>query len=45
MRRGRKLDESENAQLLVVGSHGRGGFASMPLGSTTDKLLRSGGVR
>ncbi len=33
------LDESEQAQLLVVGSHGRGGFAGMLLGSTTDKLL------
>ncbi|MGK8486909.1 universal stress protein [Nocardia asiatica] len=35
------LDESEQAQLLVVGSHGRGGFAGMLLGSTTNKLLHA----
>ncbi|WP_227999668.1 universal stress protein [Nocardia australiensis] len=35
------LDESSNAQLLVVGSHGRGGFAGMILGSTSNVLLRS----
>ncbi|MET7772757.1 universal stress protein [Nocardia sp. NPDC005366] len=35
------LDESSNAQLVVVGSHGRGGFASMMLGSTSNTLLHS----
>ncbi|PXX58056.1 hypothetical protein DFR70_11529 [Nocardia tenerifensis] len=29
------LDESANAQLVIVGTHGRGGFASM-LGSAAD---------
>ncbi|MFC9439600.1 universal stress protein [Nocardia sp. NPDC057030] len=35
------LDESANAQLVVVGSHGRGGFQSMVLGSTSNALLHS----
>ncbi|WP_040815922.1 universal stress protein [Nocardia concava] len=35
------LDESEHAQLLVVGSHGRGGFTGMLLGSTSNALLHS----
>ncbi len=35
------LDESSNAQLVVVGSHGRGGFTSMLLGSTSNTLLHS----
>ncbi|MFI9415373.1 universal stress protein [Nocardia gamkensis] len=35
------LDESEDAQLLVVGSHGRGGFTGMLLGSTSAALLHS----
>ncbi|APA98419.1 universal stress protein [Nocardia seriolae] len=35
------LDESENAQLLVVGSHGRGGFTGMLLGSTSNALLHT----
>lgn len=35
------LDEAVNAQLVVVGSHGRGGFASMVLGSTSNALLHT----
>ncbi|WP_327096126.1 universal stress protein [Nocardia vinacea] len=35
------LEESANAQLLIVGSHGRGGFATMILGSTSSVLLHS----
>ncbi|WP_327116184.1 universal stress protein [Nocardia sp. NBC_01730] len=35
------LDESANTQLVIVGSHGRGGFASMLLGSTSNALLHS----
>ncbi|MEV2226897.1 universal stress protein [Nocardia vinacea] len=35
------LDESANAQLVVVGSRGRGGFASMVLGSTSNALLHT----
>ncbi|UGT67822.1 universal stress protein [Nocardia gipuzkoensis] len=35
------LDQSEDVQLLVVGSHGRGGFTGMLLGSTSAALLHS----
>ncbi|MFE3025498.1 universal stress protein [Nocardia tengchongensis] len=35
------VDEAEHAQLVVVGSHGRGGFTGMLLGSTSNALLRS----
>lgn len=35
------LDEAENAQLVVVGSRGRGGFAGLLLGSTAAALVQS----
>ncbi|MGK8512730.1 universal stress protein [Nocardia asiatica] len=35
------LHEADNALLVVVGSHGRGGFTGMLLGSTSNALLHS----
>ncbi len=35
------VENSEGSQLLVVGSHGRGGFKGMLLGSTARALLQS----
>lgn len=37
----RLLEEAEKAQLLVVGSHGRGGFTGMLLGSVGSQIVQS----
>jgi nucleotide-binding universal stress UspA family protein len=38
------IDESKNAQLVVLGSGGRGGYAGMHLGSVTSAVVRSARV-